>query len=137
MAKRVLVVEDHPATRTLIRTILEADKAETYEVVEAATGTECLKAADSKGPFDLVLLDVNLPDMDGFAVCRAIRHVESRVPIVFVTAKGDLRDYAAGREAGGDSYLVKPISRAALRSIVTLFTTVERKGAAADQQETA
>jgi DNA-binding response OmpR family regulator len=137
MAKRVLVVEDHPATRTLIRTILEADKAETYEVVEAATGTECLKAADSKGPFDLVLLDVNLPDMDGFAVCRAIRHVETRVPIVFVTAKGDLRDYAAGREAGGDSYLVKPISRAALRSIVTLFTTVERKGAAADQQEIA
>jgi DNA-binding response OmpR family regulator len=134
MPKRVLIVEDHPATRTLIRTILEADKTETYEVVEAATGTECLKAADSKGPFDLVLLDVNLPDMDGFAVCRAIRHVESRVPIVFVTAKGDLKDYAAGREAGGDSYLVKPISRAALRSIVTLFTSVERRGAAAGQE---
>ena len=66
--------------------------------------------------------------MDGFAVCRAIRHVERRVPIVFVTAKGDLRDYAAGREAGGDSYLVKPIARAALRSIVALFTTVERNG---------
>jgi DNA-binding response OmpR family regulator len=134
MPKRVLIVEDHPATRTLIRTILEADKTETYEVVEAATGTECLKAADSKGPFDLVLLDVNLPDMDGFSVCRAIRHVESRVPIVFVTAKGDLKDYAAGREAGGDSYLVKPISRAALRSIVSLFTSVERRGAAAGQE---
>ena len=134
MSKRVLIVEDHPATRTLIRTILEADKTETYEVVEAATGTECLKAADSRGPFDLVLLDVNLPDMDGFAVCRAIRHVESRVPIVFVTAKGDLKDYAAGREAGGDSYLVKPISRAALRSIVSLFTSVERRAAGSGQE---
>jgi two-component system OmpR family response regulator len=54
---------------------------------------------------------VNLPDMDGFSVCRALRSVETRVPIVFVTAQGDLKDFAAGREAGGDSYLVKPISR--------------------------
>ncbi len=48
------------------------------------------------------------------------------MPIVFVTAKGDLKDYTAGREAGGDSYLVKPIARAALRSIVSLFTSIER-----------
>jgi DNA-binding response OmpR family regulator len=48
------------------------------------------------------------------------------VPIVFVTAKGDLKDYTAGRDAGGDSYLVKPIARAALRSIVSLFTSIER-----------
>ena len=64
--------------------------------------------------------------MDGYAVCRALRHVDKKVPIVFVTAKGDLKDYTAGREAGGDSYLVKPIARAALRSIVTLFTSIER-----------
>jgi putative two-component system response regulator len=90
------------------------------------TGTECLKAADKQGPFDLILLDVNLPDMDGYSVCRALRHVDKKVPIVFVTAKGDLKDYTAGREAGGDSYLVKPIARAALRSIVNLFTSIER-----------
>ena len=64
--------------------------------------------------------------MDGYAVCRALRHVDKKVPIVFVTAKGDLKDYTAGREAGGDSYLVKPIARAALRSIVNLFTSIER-----------
>ena len=93
---------------------------------EAGTGTECLKAADKTGPFDLILLDVNLPDMDGYAICRALRHVDKKVPIVFVTAKGDLKDYTAGREAGGDSYLVKPIARAALRSIVNLFTSIER-----------
>ena len=64
--------------------------------------------------------------MDGYAICRALRHVDKKVPIVFVTAKGDLKDYTAGREAGGDSYLVKPIARAALRSIVNLFTSIER-----------
>ena len=96
------------------------------KVLEAGTGTDCLKAADKQGPFDLILLDVNLPDMDGYSVCRAIRHVDKKVPIVFVTAKGDLKDYTAGRDAGGDSYLVKPIARAALRSIVNLFTSIER-----------
>jgi DNA-binding response OmpR family regulator len=127
--KRVLVVDDHPPTVALVRAILDAEKHTQYEVVEAATGTDCLKAVDQKGPFDLILLDVNLPDMDGFSVCRALRSVETRVPIVFVTAQGDLKDFAAGREAGGDSYLVKPISRNSLRSIVSLLTNIERSGA--------
>ena len=97
MAKRILIVDDHVPTRALIRTILEAEKTESFEVFEAGTGTECLKAADKQGPFDLILLDVNLPDMDGYSVCRALRHVDKKVPIVFVTAKGDLKDYTAGR----------------------------------------
>ncbi len=126
MSKRVLVVDDHPPTRQLIRSILEAEKTETYQVVEAANGTECLLAADTKGPFDLVLLDIRLPDMDGFQVCRALRHVDKQVPIVFVTAQGELGDFKTGREAGGDSYLVKPIARQSLRSVVSLFTTVAR-----------
>jgi two-component system OmpR family response regulator len=129
MAKRVLVVDDHAPTRALIRTVLEAEKNETFHVVEAATGTDCLKAADRQGPFDLILLDVNLPDMDGYAICKALRHVDGQVPIIFVTARGDLKDYATGRESGGDCYIVKPIARAALRSIVSLFTSIERKGA--------
>jgi CheY-like chemotaxis protein len=124
--KRVLVVDDHPPTVALVRAILEAEKHVQYEVLEARTGTECLKTVDQKGPFDLILLDVNLPDMDGFSVCRALRNVETKVPIVFVTAQGDLKDFAAGREAGGDSYLVKPIARNALRSIVGLLTNIDR-----------
>jgi CheY-like chemotaxis protein len=127
MAKRVLIVDDHAPTRTLIRTILESEKATSFEAVEAGSGTECLKAMEKKGPFDLVLLDVNLPDMDGYSVCRALRHVNKDIPIVFVTAKGDLQDYTAGRDAGGDSYLVKPIARAALRSMVNLFTSIDRR----------
>jgi CheY-like chemotaxis protein len=132
MSKRVLVVDDHAPTRTLIRSVLEAEKSERYTVVEAANGTECLKAADAQGPFDLVLLDVKLPDMDGFAICRALRHVDAQVPIVFVTSQGELKDFREGREAGGDSYLVKPISRQALRSVAGLFTSVQRgqRGAA-------
>ncbi len=130
MAKRILIVDDHVPTRALIRTILEQEKTDTFEVLEAGTGTECLKAVDRSGPFDLILLDVNLPDMDGYAICRAIRHVNNNVPIIFVTAKGDLKDYTAGRAAGGDSYLVKPIARAALRSVVNLFTSIERAKAA-------
>jgi len=134
MPKRVLVVDDHVPTRALIKTILEAERTDKFEVVEVGTGTDCLKAADQQGPFSLILLDVNLPDMDGYSVCRAIRHVDKTVPIVFVTAKGDLKDYTAGREAGGDSYLVKPIARAALRSIVNLFTSIERLGDEAEAE---
>ena len=127
--KRILVVDDHAPTVALVRAILDAEKHTQYEVVEASTGTECLMAVDQKGPFDLILLDVRLPDMDGFSVCRALRSVETRVPIVFVTGQGDLKDFAAGREAGGDSYLVKPLSRNALKAIVGLLTNIERAGA--------
>ena len=126
MAKRVLVVDDHAPTRSTIRALLETDKAHVFEVVEAANGTECLMVFDSHGPFDLVLLDVAMPDLDGFAVCTALRRVDKFVPVVFITGQRDLKDFNSGREAGGDSYLVKPIARAALRSIVNLFTSIER-----------
>ena len=125
--KRVLVTDDHAPTRALIRAVLEAEKHMAFEVVEASTGMECLKAADKQGPFDLILLDVGLPDMDGYTVCRALRRVEKSVPIVFITAKSEVQDYAQGREAGADSYLAKPISRAALRSAVGLFTSMGRR----------
>ena len=128
--KRVLVVDDHAATRTLIRGILEAEKGTQFQVVEAATGTECLKAVDRQGPFDLILLDVQMPDMDGYAVCRALRTVEKNVPIIFITGKSDVKDFVTGREAGADSYLVKPISRSHLRAVVNLFTNIERKTSA-------
>lgn len=127
MAKRILVVDDHAPTRTTIRTLLETDKNHPFEVVEAANGTECLMAFDAQGPFDLVLLDVNMPDLDGYSVCAALRRVDAHVPIVFITGQRDLKDYTSGRQAGGDSYLVKPISAAALRSTVHLFTSLARK----------
>jgi DNA-binding response OmpR family regulator len=129
MVKRILVVDDHVPTRTLIRNVLERERNERIEVVEAGTGKECLKAFDQQGPFNLVLLDVGLPDVDGFTLCRGLRNVDTDVPIVFVTGKTELKDFNEGRQAGGDSYLVKPISRAALRSLVGLFTGVPRSKA--------
>jgi two-component system, OmpR family, response regulator len=127
--KRVLVVDDHGPTRTLIRTLLESEKAMQFAVVEAATGTDCLRAHANQGPFDLILLDVNLPDMDGYDLCRRLRSVDDAVAIVFVTAKGVLKDYSAGLAAGGDSYLVKSnlkSNRTALRAIINLFASVQR-----------
>ncbi len=127
MPKRVLVVDDHPPTRTFVRTVLEAEKSESYEVIEAESGAECLKTFDAKGPFDLVILDVGLPDLDGFAVCKALRSVDKQVPIVCVTDRGAMSEFSKGREAGSDSYIVKPMARGALRSMVLLFTSVGRK----------
>src|SRR5262245_20936183 len=135
MTKRVLVVDDHQPTRSFVRSVLEAEKSETYEVVEAANGTECLKAFDAKGPFDLVILDVGLPDMEGYAVCKALRSVDKKVPIVFVTGRGEMKDFSLGREAGCDSYIVKPIARGALRSMVMLFTNVARKSREASETQ--
>ena len=130
MAKRILVVDDHAPTRMLIRVILEAEKeGGQYSVVEAGTGAECLRAHETQAPFDLILLDVNLPDMDGYEVCRSLRAVDDKVPIVFVTAKSEIKDHTAGRAAGGDSYIVKPVARAALRSLVSMFTSVDRSAA--------
>jgi CheY-like chemotaxis protein len=128
MSRRILIVDDHAATRALVRAVLQLEKQEKYELEEAGTGAECLMAVEKKGPFDLILLDVELPDMDGYAICRAIRKAGHGMPVVFVTSRTQLKDFQQGRDAGGDSYVVKPINRSALKSIVGVFTTVARKG---------
>lgn len=127
MAKRILIVDDDPLTRSSFRAILEGEKGpHPLQILEAGSGADCLRTFDRDGPFSLVLLDVSLPDFDGYEVCRALRRVDARVPIVFVTARDNLKDYNEARAAGGDSYLVKPISRQALKSAVSLFTNLER-----------
>ena len=130
MPKRVLVVDDHAPTRALIRSVLEAEK-DVFTVSEAASGVECARTNASQGPFDLILLDVNLPDVDGYELCRRIRSQDPEVRIVFVTGRADLKDHAIGRQAGADSYLVKPVARATLRSMASLFTSVARKNGSA------
>jgi two-component system, OmpR family, response regulator len=132
MAKRILIVDDHAPTRTVVRTILESDRTESFEIVEAVNGLDCLQQYEAKGPFDLILLDVNMPELDGYETCRLLREQGSRVPIVFVTGNKDMKDYQAGRGAGGDSFIVKPVARAALRSVVGLFTSVDRRSAAGE-----
>jgi len=98
-----LAIEDDERIRSAMRLALED---EGYEVAEAASGEHALELLSSVDP-DVVLIDVMLPGIDGFEVCRSIRR-SSDVPIVMVTAKADTHDVVAGLEAGADDYVTKP-----------------------------
>ena len=105
MGTRILTVEDDERIRTEVKLALED---EGWEVEEADSGEEALNAFTRK-PADVVLIDIMLPGIDGFDVCRSIRRV-SDVPIVMVTARADTHDVVAGLEAGADDYLTKPFA---------------------------
>ncbi|WP_371407863.1 response regulator transcription factor [Kribbella sp. NBC_00662] len=104
MAHSLLLVDDEPRIRRVLRLALED---EGYEVAEAANGYDAL-AALRREPPDVVLLDLMLPDRDGFTVCREIRR-SSDVPVIMVTARTDSHDVVAGLEAGADDYVTKPL----------------------------
>jgi len=105
VATRILTVEDDERIRTAVKLALED---EGWTVEESETGEEAL-AAFTRQPADVVLIDIMLPGLDGFEVCRNIRRV-SDVPIVMVTARADTHDVVAGLEAGADDYLTKPFA---------------------------
>lgn len=105
MGTRVLSVEDDERIRMAVKLALED---EGWTVDEAANGEEAL-ALFTRAPTDVVLIDIMLPDIDGFEVCRAIRR-NSDVPIIMVTARDDTHDVVAGLEAGADDYLTKPFA---------------------------
>ena len=105
MSKRVLVVDDEKLIVKGIRFSLEQDG---MDVESAYDGEEALAMATAK-EYDMILLDVMLPKMDGFEVCRAIREF-SDVPIVMLTAKGDDMDKILGLEFGADDYITKPFN---------------------------
>ena len=110
---KILLVEDDADIREVIDILM---KREGYQVLEAATGAEALLKM-GENP-NLVILDVMLPDISGMEVCRAIRET-STVPILFLTARGGLRDKTEGLMAGGDDYLVKPFFQEELLARVT------------------
>ncbi|TWD82442.1 DNA-binding response OmpR family regulator [Kribbella amoyensis] len=104
MAHSLLLVDDEPRIRRVLRLALED---EGYQISEAGNGLEALVALRREPP-DVVLLDLMLPDRDGFAVCREIRR-SSDVPVIMVTARTDSHDVVAGLEAGADDYVTKPL----------------------------
>ncbi len=105
MGTRILTVEDDERIRTAVRLALED---EGWTVEEAESGEDALNAFTAQAA-DVVLIDIMLPGIDGFDVCRSIRRV-SDVPIVMVTARADTHDVVAGLEAGADDYLTKPFA---------------------------
>jgi two-component system OmpR family response regulator len=102
----ILVVEDEDAIRELVATALRFTG---FAVETAASGAEALSEARN-GKFDLLVLDVNLPDVDGFTVCRKLREDNSRVSVIFLTARDDPSDLRTGFLGGGDDYVTKPFS---------------------------
>jgi DNA-binding response OmpR family regulator len=100
---RILAVEDDERIRTAVRMALED---EGWEVEEAGSGEDAIEAFGAT-PSDVVLIDLMLPGIDGFELCRSIRR-QSDVPIVMVTARTDTHDVVAGLEAGADDYVTKP-----------------------------
>ena len=104
MPKKILIVEDEANIRELLRLYLGR---EGYTVLEAENGVEGIKKWKSDKP-DMLLLDVMMPVMDGWEVCREIR-AESDVPIIMLTAKGETADRVSGLEMGADDYIVKPL----------------------------
>jgi DNA-binding response OmpR family regulator len=113
---RILVVEDEDV---IAEPLAEGLRCEGFEVERTATGGDALAA----GRADLVLLDLRLPDMDGFDVCRQLRE-RSDVPIIIVTARGEEADRVVGLELGADDYVVKPF---ALRELIARIRAVTRR----------
>jgi DNA-binding response OmpR family regulator len=112
-APRILLVDDEQPIQTLLSFPLQRDG---YEVVQASDGREALARFDEQG-FDLVVLDVMLPRMDGLEVCRRLR-ARSSVPIIMLTAKSEEIDKVLGLELGADDYITKPFSLREFRSRV-------------------
>ena len=125
MGTRILTVEDDERIRTAVRLALED---EGWEVAESDNGEDALLMFGQQ-PTDVVLIDIMLPGIDGFDVCRSIRRV-SDVPIVMVTARADTHDVVAGLEAGADDYLTKPFAPKELSARIRALLRRSRSGPA-------
>src|SRR5438874_13591818 len=127
MSGSVLLVEDEENLASLVRAYLEQ---EGFRVISAVTGAEALRAIETE-PVRLVVLDLNLPDMDGFDVCRQIR-TRSSVPVVMLTARDEETNMLAGLETGADDYIGKPFSP---RELVARMKAVLRRAEPHSEEE--
>ena len=120
--KRVLIVEDDKMIAELERDYLEANS---YDVDICYNGTDGLNMALAE-PFDVIILDIMLPDSDGFMICRQIRQ-EKNIPIIFVTAKQEDIDIIRGLGLGADDYMVKPFNPSELVARVKAHTSIHNR----------
>ena len=124
MSRKVLIVDDEKAIVDILDFNL---KKEEYETVRAYDGQDALHMAVEENP-DLILLDVMLPKMDGFEVCRRLREMGNNVPIIMITAREEETDKVFGLELGADDYITKPFS---MRELLARVKTNMRRTAAA------
>lgn len=125
MSKKILIVEDDDNIRELLRLYLER---EGFEIKEAENGAVGLSAWKAENP-DMMLLDVMMPVMDGWQVCKEIRSSGSTMPIIMITAKGETMDKVSGLELGADDYIVKPLE---MREVIARVRAVFRRFAGDD-----
>ncbi len=122
--QRILIIEDETPMRTALTDLLTA---ENYRVLAAADGESGLRRALEDKP-ELILLDVMMPKLDGFSLCAELRRLNQNVPVLMLTAKGQIQDRVSGLDAGADDYLVKPFSTEELLARVrALLRRTERK----------
>ncbi len=121
MSYRILIVDDEIEVVTMLQSFLQRNN---YHVLYALDGTEAVSQA--AGQPDLILLDINMPQMDGIEVCKAIRKVVS-CPILFLTARDQDTDKVEGFAAGGDDYIVKPFSLAELGARIEAHLRRDRR----------
>ena len=129
MSRKILVLEDESSIRSFI--VINLTRAG-YEVIEAETGEDALEKLKGSGDIRVALLDIMLPGIDGFEVCRRIRATNTRIGIIMLTARSQEMDKVTGLMTGADDYVTKPFSPAELTARVdALF---RRAGGAAPEQ---
>jgi len=125
---RILVVEDEPKVASFVRRALEAE----HHAVDIASDGDAGLTKAVAGGYDLVVLDVMLPDIDGFEVCRRLRSAGNDVPVIFLTARDTSSDTVTGLVIGGDDYVTKPFSVEALVARVRAVLRRTSRTAAGD-----
>jgi len=128
--ERLLIIEDELPMRTALHDVL---LAEGYRVLTAPDGESGLRRAIAEKP-DLILLDIMMPKLDGYAVCSELRRLSNPVPILMLTAKGQIEDRVTGLDSGADDYLVKPFSTEELLARVRALLRRTRRQSKGDLQ---
>lgn len=123
MSNKILVADDEPSVLKVVKYYAEKNG---YRVDTASDGESALRLFQDATP-DLVVLDIMMPGLNGFEVCEAIREVDTRVPVIFLTAKGDLVDKGMGFKLGADDYVTKPFEPEEL--IMRIGTCLRRRDA--------
>jgi two-component system response regulator RegX3 len=123
----ILVVDDDPTNTKLLKFLLTD---EGYEVTTALSATEALRCMETNG-YDMILLDIMMPEMDGLELCQQIR-TTSHTPIIFITALGETQDKIAGLRAGGDDYISKPYDPSEV--VARVWAVLRRSGPVANSE---